>query len=473
MIILRFARLIPLWLILQGQMAVAADSLESTDEPEESALQLSTRLIQQRDLFDLQLEALESEYGPFDRSLLEPLQGLTKLLVEAGDLDEADRVLSRRLQLLRIDEGLNTLNQIPVLVEQISNDLERGQWKAITGHFEHIVLLHTQNPDAGVEPVLNAMNDLLSWHYSAIYIDEPLERIDHFFDAREIQQGIISLAEREFETDREMLIPWLYELALEQLHIAAILTSQDELGHEARGIIKSTEAGALRFLRRGLSIVKIIQGIVETMDDPEAEAMAMLYVADFQMNLRDHTPSVFGAISRITIGRRGVADGTYRQAMKMLETAGVTEQRIEAFFARPVLLPVPQYHFSLDAALTQQVTDGYKIQQSAEDTTAINNGINMGDFVAWNKSLPSVRRPVMHLLTVPFGMELNTVQVRFSINSIGKARSARAVQTDPNTPRINNDGKNAIKGMQFRPVFIRGKFRKIRNVTMQYSSPPY
>lgn len=461
MVILRIARLIPLWLLLQGQMVLAADSPEATDEPQESALELSIRVGQQRALFEQQLEALESEYGPFDRSLLEPLQGLTNLLVEVGNLDEADRVLNRRIQLLHSVEGVNTLNQIPVIAEQISNDLKRRQWEAVTGHFEHILLLQTRNPDADVETVLNAMNDLLSWHHSAIYIDERIKRKNHILAAREIQGNIVSLAERGFGLDSEKLIPWLYSFALELHRMAALLPSQIALDVSA----------AYRLSLRGLHIMEHIQSILEARGDPEADAMAMLYLADFQMLIVEHTPTAFGP-SRVTSRRRGVADRTYRKAMKMLETAGVAEQRIEAFFARPVVLPVPQYHFSLDAALTRQAADGYKIQQSAKDNAVLNNGIHMGNFVALNESMPCARRPVMHLLTTPFGLELNTVQVRFSIDSVGKSRSARAAQTDLNTNKINSNARDAIMTMQFRPAFISGRFRQIRNVTMQYSYPP-
>jgi|TARA_Y100000294_G_C8494295_1_gene312106 hypothetical protein len=95
---------------------------------EESALQTSVRLNQQISLFDEQIIELESEFGPFDQSLLEPLQGLTGLHLEAGDFEEVSRLLNRRLHLLHILEGPFTLNQISVLTELITNDIRLQRW---------------------------------------------------------------------------------------------------------------------------------------------------------------------------------------------------------------------------------------------------------------------------------------------------------------------------------------------------------
>ena len=467
---LRFAIIISLSVSVPWGLALAGDAPVPEAKQGQSALESSIELTQQISLFNQQIVYLESEVGPFAHALLEPLQGLTALLVEAGDFDEANRNLNRRLQLLHTLEGPSTLNQLQIISELISNDSRRGQWQSITEHLEYIHLIQTRNPDVDAAILLNSLNDIRAWHLAAIYIDEPRKRIQHFLDSRELQRRIISLAEQEYGDESEMLIPWLYSFAVEQHLVAAFLRSKDELGHEARRTIGREARGQDSYLREGSDIVERIQGIVETMDNLEAEAMAKIYLADFQMLRRQNTKSTFGG--RVVTRTRGNAGRTYRSAMEMLKEAGIEAQRVEAFFARPVVLPVAQYHLSLGQALAQQAADGYTVTPSAGNGEGNHKSVHMGDFVAWNESLPSARRPAMPELAVVLDTGLNTVQVRFSIDSVGKSRTPHTEQAVPDSARVHHDAQEAIEDMQFRPGFINGRWRRIGDVTMRYMYPP-
>ena len=95
------------------------------------------------------------------------------------------------------------------------------------------------------------------------------------------------------------------------------------------------------YLREGLNIVKRIRKITEATGNAEAQAMAMIYDADFQMLLG-----------------LGTAAKLYRSAKEKLNEAGISEERVEAFFARPVVLPETQFYTSLDQALASQIEYG-------------------------------------------------------------------------------------------------------------------
>ena len=448
-----------------------AESAVVEEQSEESALQGRIRRQQQMELFNQQIAELESEFGPYDYRLQEPLRGITSLLVEAGDFEEVGSNLNRRLQLMHTSEGLYSLNQLPIIAEHITNDLRQQQWRSVTERFEYIHLIQTQN-DVDSSTLINSLNDVRAWHLAAIYTDEPRRRIEHFLDSTEIQSNIISLAEKEFGEESEMLIPWLYEKAVEQHRVFAFLNSMDELGYDAARHISSREdRAAPSYLREGLQIVERIQDITETMNNPEAHAMAMLYVGDFQMLRREQTTSRFGG--RVASRRRGIAGRTYRRAMDMLREAGISEERIEAFFARPVVLPVAQFHLSLDAAIAQQEYSGYRVEASTENETGPDDAIHLGDFIALNESLPFARRPEPPELALPIATEPNAVvELRFRIDSVGKSRSPRIEQSTPDLARVQRDAKDAIESMQFRPRFERGRWRAIRNVTMRYLYPP-
>ena len=57
------------WVLLQGQIILAADSPVAEAKLEESAIEVSTRLGSQMSLYEEQIAKLETEFGPFHHSL--------------------------------------------------------------------------------------------------------------------------------------------------------------------------------------------------------------------------------------------------------------------------------------------------------------------------------------------------------------------------------------------------------------------
>ena len=137
--------------------------------------------------------------------------------------------------------------------------------------------------------------------------------------------------------------------------------------------------------------------------------------------------------------------------------------------SRPVVLPVAQFHLSLDAALEAQSGYGYTVVPGEGDNDAV---VHMGDFIAWNESLPFARRPQLPEQASGLNTELSVADVRFTINSRGKTRNPRVQAADPDTARVSRDTQEAIKKMQFRPKFVQRRWRRIENVTMRYLYPP-
>ena len=144
---------------IQWQKVLAADS-HVIDETQTPLIEISSRITEQIDSFNRQIASLESEFGPFDLSLLEPLKSLTELLVDLGNFDEASSLLNRRLQLVRVIEGPQSLSQIPALIELIENAIRRQQWQDVTDAFENIYWLQSRQQLADPSTVFEALNTL-------------------------------------------------------------------------------------------------------------------------------------------------------------------------------------------------------------------------------------------------------------------------------------------------------------------------
>ena len=406
----RLAGVMPIALILAfttpvWSLAFAADSANSEIDSEESSVELSNRTARQLDFFDQQIATIETELGPFDPALLEPLQGLTELLMESGDFEQVNDILNRRLQLIRIAEGPASLTQLSTLKELINNNIRLSRWQELTANFENIHFIHSQNSETNTLTLLETKNAVRAWHNTAIYLDEPGSRIRHFLESRQLQRQLLREAEESFGEDSPALIPWLYQGAIEQYRVVVFITSQDELGTQAKDyIVRPEQRPVSNYLREGLNIVKRIRQIVETLGDPEAEAMAMIYEADFQM-LMD----------------LGTAARLYRAAMDKFEEAAIDSEKIANFFARPVVLPVAQYHLSIDAAVAAQTAYGYVVTpgQDGDDT------VHLGDYIAWNESLPVARRPEIPEYASSVTTQLRRVDLEFNISSRGGSENAQ------------------------------------------------
>lgn len=72
------------------------------------------------------IEAVQAREGPYSPALLEPLESLALLYDESGDRDFALVALERALQVVRVNRGLHTLEQVPLVRQKIRHEEARG-----------------------------------------------------------------------------------------------------------------------------------------------------------------------------------------------------------------------------------------------------------------------------------------------------------------------------------------------------------
>ncbi len=442
--------------VLHTSIAVSqTDPPASTDQP---ALESSVQFERMKSLYEQQIVELESEYGPMDYRILEPLTGLSDLLIQQGDPEQIERVLNRRQQLLRVEEGPTTVNQIPIIADQIRNDFQRGLWDSVTERFESIYFIYSQNSEIESDVLLNSLNDIHAWHLLAMYLDSPDMRNEHIDQARAVQERIYEVAIQQYGANSEQLIPWLYSIASEPYRIINYLQSE-----RLRTLTADNYIG--RDITLGL--INYISEVANSSDNAEAQAMAMIYRADFELLHRAANPSTTGG--QVFASRRGNADQTYRQAMEMLADAGIEQSKIDEFFARPMPLPVSQFHFSLEAALEQRKLDGFRSETAVGDSNDI-NGFHVGDF-AFTVTLPKAQIDLTPELTNQIIAEQSSVLLYFTVDSVGRTRSARIIESVPDEAKIKNVGRYAVEALNFRPAFIDGRWRRVREISMRVLLP--
>ena len=437
------------WLGLQS--AKAADAAPPNEDSTTSALEQSVRLRERIESLNEQLADLESEYGPYDYRLQEPLQGLTAIQIELGDYRAAESILERRLQLVRTTEGPASLLQLPIVNELIDNEIRQSDWRSVTDRFEFVQSLYGQDANADPESLLRAKNDVALWNFANMYLFAPSSRIRAFREARELIRENSRLAEDIYGEDSMELVTWLYQYAVLQYQLVAVLVAEDELGVYARDEILYTEGrSAESYLREGLGLVKRIREIAEGAGDPETEAMAMTYEADYQMLLE-----------------LGTAARLYSQAMDKFVEAGIDSEQVARFFQRPASLPVAKFYSRLEDAIQYQDESGFQMSPAVNGEPP---ELHLGTFVAWSHSLPFAQQPDLPAAAADLEsvLEYHEIAMSFSLNSRGTTRDPRITDANTERARVRRRARDALRDMQFRPSFENGRWTRTENLSIRY-----
>jgi hypothetical protein len=102
----------------------------------------------------------QSRDGPFSPELIEPLTTLAVLYRESGEHALAAAAIDRALQLLRANEGLYTLDQLPLLQQSIENDETHGDLLGVEDVESKLKSLVARHPnDLRIVPVLRDFGD--------------------------------------------------------------------------------------------------------------------------------------------------------------------------------------------------------------------------------------------------------------------------------------------------------------------------
>lgn len=138
------------------------DALPELDE--QTALEISRQIT----LHQENLEALESELGPYDPSLIEVLKDMGRYYLDLGQFQSAAVFFERALSITRISDGLYSPSQIEVLVSLIKAYKAAGDWEAADDK-EHLALhIETRLYEPGSQAYANAVLAFGEWKLQAV-----------------------------------------------------------------------------------------------------------------------------------------------------------------------------------------------------------------------------------------------------------------------------------------------------------------
>ena len=182
--------------------------------------------------------------------------------------------------------------------------------------------------------------------------------------------------------------------------------------------------------------------------DIEAQAMAKIYRADFQL-LADWAS----------------AFKEYDEAIDLLLEAEVPVERIAHFFSRPQLLPLSRFYATLEEAIAHQDAEFHSWRPDSEDAN------HVAPFAAWNVSAPNVREPLSDNAFWDTSSDFYQFDLEFNIGSRGDVSAVEVLNDESGDRRVRRMALVSVAKQRFRPALVDGRRQRLRDVQMRFLIP--
>jgi len=358
--------------------------------------------------------AIEDQYGVYDSRLSEQLMGLGLAYQSQGEHKVAVGAFKRAAHINRINHGLYSLSQEPMLSHLVESYAADGDWKNASDKQQLLYDIKSRNYGENSPKLLASLSDMVEWHMSAY---QRGSNITHLLRAWELNQQAISIIETNFGPDDLQLndalirqVSTSYHLAEYQMSISAPTNSfrqsqqtvssftqpnfpeQDQRFHS---MLSPYRDGKTALLRR----VELYKKNPQATSDNQADALIKLGDWYFYFNKRES------------------AIKTYQEAEKILAATDQSGMRIENVFGQPHAL------------------------------------------IFESNSLPEQQRDR--------AKQQGYVEAKFDVTPAGRARDVQIMESEP--PNMMDAlVQQSIQSTRYRPAIINGKPVLTKNVIYRH-----
>ena len=405
------------------------------------------------------LDGQQDRFGPMDSRLVEPLAQLADQLMLLGQIDDAHVLLDRAMQIGRVEDGLYTETQRPLLRKKIENFANQGNWESARESMEHLLWLYTFKSLRIDQLLIEDLLELSRMHLRAFAEDNRSWQGYHFGQSSRIRWLAIGVAQSVWGKADERLVPIIYE-QLRQLHLQTVaLWRGGPTSYSLRRIAPGLEIMRDRsdvnenFYLTGLGLLDNLFSIYAEGESPDLKAIAMthVYLADWH----------------ILYNKPQVAVEAYRQAYQELLAAGVDATLANEFFNQPMVIPDIEFYASLEVAVAAQRNRMVTIGEANSDAYL--------SFSEWSAALPNVRSPIPGNTTDSAAANSNFALFSFQLAGVNKASSwyshrfssmVSTIQQEEllghylETPPEEGQLLEKLKSLTFRPRLVDGEPRQ-------------
>lgn len=162
-------------------------------------------------LYAEQVQQLERENGAYNYELVEGLSSLGRAYGNAGNLPEALKTYERALHINRINEGLHSLDQLPILELIIETNTALKNYAELSENYDYMLWLYSRSHGGNYDPAMVPIIErVANWHLHAYDMTEPPESVRHLIIASNLFRKAYVLLESISGTNDPRLIDPLY-----------------------------------------------------------------------------------------------------------------------------------------------------------------------------------------------------------------------------------------------------------------------
>ena len=169
--------------------------------------------------YESRIADLEAAQGPHAEELIEARRSLGLLLQQAGEHGRAVAALQQALQSVRVNEGLYSMNQIPILEAIIDSHAALGARDELRRNYEYLFWVysraHAGDRNAGLVPVIKKVGQ---WYFDLYNFSPPNTTVEPLIAADDLYEKALRILPEDGPPRERADI--LYKVAVINHHVA-------------------------------------------------------------------------------------------------------------------------------------------------------------------------------------------------------------------------------------------------------------
>lgn len=377
--------------------------------------------------YENSITELEKSGGAYDDRIGEELIGLGLAYRELGRFQKAIETFNRSLHIIRINQGLESTNQLAIMDLIIETNTAQSDWEALDQNYYYLYWLNRRiYKEKDPRQLLDVIARITGWHLNAYLTEYDPIPFKHLLQADKLFHDAVSIIEKHYGPNDPQLIEALNGISIANYHIASHIVNANSYDYEE---IRSSTLNLK--LGRSENVAEELlarQRFIES--SHRARKKAMSRVTDIYAN-NSELPVAARARALVNLGDwyfiydwRGNAFRNYKEAYHLLIDNNADPKDIQALFGKPTRIP--------SITISPPAPDKEDDEEHA----------------------------------IPF------IKLSFDVTAYGKARSIKIIEeSDPKDYGARKRARKHIKNSLFRPRFMDGGPVKTQGIVVRISGP--
>jgi len=282
--------------------------------------------------YQVAIEEIESQDGAYGSRLTQELMNLGSIYQEYGRHDEAIKFLKRSAHLNRINDGLYSTTQIPIIRKLITSLKEKKQWPKVDKRYSHLSWLYSKNFAADNIKMLEIQMEKAHWYLKSYSVQLSAAPLRDLINAYGSYQNALELMSNTYSETDIRVIPALNGLILANYLVATTILAESVTINSDGSYAKehSISGRKISFMKRKSfsTGVELIQR--ELAVHNEQQPIDHMHVSKAMLKLADWY---------LMYGKRQLASSHYKQAYAYANTHNENNNKFNELFNVPVVLP--------------------------------------------------------------------------------------------------------------------------------------